>query len=166
MGIWRDQPWKRSPNGIPSGLLAFLPSSFPNVFIGNPVSGIINPQLKISGTNPGFPLQPEADPSGRAGDLICEPLKAVWPASLALTIRCDNLLLPLPRRERSEVRVQNRSPLILAFSRKGRRNPLADKMTTPANVKLYESPSRAGGLPTINYSSISGLSSWGKLRLQ
>jgi hypothetical protein len=24
-------------------------------------------------------------------------------------------------------------------------------LTTPANVKLYESPSRAGGLPTINY---------------
>ncbi len=80
--------------------------------------------------------------SGRAGGLVCEPLKAVWPAYAGSKIEIL-LLLPVPRRERSEVRVQNRSPLILAFSRKREKEQLPDKMT-PANVKLYESPSRAG----------------------
>jgi hypothetical protein len=32
-------------------------------------------------------------------------------------------------------------------------SPFGGFLSTPANVKLCESPSKAGGLPTINYGS-------------
>ena len=105
-------------------------------------------------------MRDESCTSGRAGGLICEPLKAVWPAMPACSPNpISSYFLSLG--ERTEVRVPNanrppgllpegegtveRSVVSLATEH---RTEKLDKHT-PANVKLYESPSRAGGLPTI-----------------